>query len=110
MLSKTELDEILSNSLYPNLSALIYGYYTDFCGECDTKQYYCELCETYQCECWKDMRFCSVRECHKFLCCERAIRTCDCVPGCANNWMCERCWNIDDYVEILAMIRNSRNA
>ena len=88
-----------------DLSKVIFNYYTQNCKECGTIQKFCTGCNKYQCFCIKDIFHCNVKECNKLLCCVDGILICNCCNGDSRRYLCERCYRIDIYDDILEDIR-----
>jgi hypothetical protein len=84
---------------------IIYNYYSSLCFKCNEIQIYCGVCELYSCLCNNNINFCNVEECGKILCCLNQNRIC----SCCNKFLCDRCWNIDIYDDILEDIRINGN-
>lgn len=82
------------------LNKIIFDYYTMLCFKCNKKQSYCNICKLYNCDC-NNIKFCNVPECNKVLCCLNKNQICT----CCKKVLCDRCWNIDIYVDILEDIR-----
>ena len=90
---------------YPiQINKLIFDYYKDSCNICNTSQQYCNACKLYQCNCIKEIYRCNIRECNKLLCCHDGLLITD-KPA----YLCQRCWEIDIYIDILDDIKNRGN-
>lgn len=90
---------------YPKqINKLIYYFYKDNCDKCGIKQQYCYICKLYKCECMEDIYHCNVEECNKLLCHHIRIKI-----NNVSQYLCQRCWNIDIYDDILEDIRMNCN-
>ena len=86
---------------YPKqINKLIYDYYKDTCDKCNMQQIQCNQCYFYSCKC-SSVRKCNVKECNKILCCIGMTIDYN------ERFLCNRCYHIDIYVNILEDIRTN---